>query len=82
MGGELADKEELEQFHPSLPASYNDVRKWFPAEQKMYDNLKRQVLEDSKYCVRESRGNESSSLLVQSDCDSSRQSTDRGNIQS
>lgn len=67
-GGRLDDQEELEQFRTSLPSSYNDVRKWFSSlsdDKKTFENLKRQVIEDHEYRVREKRNDEKFALTHQ-----------------
>ncbi|KAM7249040.1 hypothetical protein ACFE04_021563 [Oxalis oulophora] len=65
LGGELSEKEEIEQFRTSLSATFNDVRKWFsslPDSKKTFDNLKRQALEDAEYRSREDQ--ESTALVT------------------
>lgn len=65
-GGQLDDQEELEQFRTSLPSTYNDVRKWFsslPTENKTYENLKRQVIEDYEYRAREKRTEDKTAMM-------------------
>lgn len=68
LGGEFSDREEIKQFRTLLPATFNDVRKWFstlPLDLKTFNNLKRQVMEDAEYRGQESGSNFSGAFMVQ-----------------